>query len=532
MKHNSSEKGQALILIALAMIGLVGFSALTIDGGRSLSDRRNAQNAADSAALSAALAKINNQNYTTAAQNIANSNGYNTDADSTVVVNLCSDSGVTCEGLPSGADSSEYIRVRITSIVPTTFARVIGRSQVTNTVEAITRVQGSTAPSSTPSSSPSSSGSFFNGAAMVATKGGNNNQCFLMNGSADLYTHNSGIYVNCSGTQALFMNGGSDLQMDATGQVVGCYAYNGGASFDPIACIVNGGVSQTIDATTFEDVPTTQAPPTCGGVNGSASGTTTDRSINGTPPSVTINSGKTSTLSPGNFDSIMINGSGATAIFSEGTYCISGNFNLNGNSVMSGPNGRVVFVLQNQNIVLNGGSTIDFNDLEIYGNNSSFLLNGNAIFRADRMRIFFTGNGTFTVNGGSELSSDDAYFYLKTGNITWNGSSILDLQSPPQGDPFAGLLVHMPWNDATSGVIFNGGSNIHLTGTFLAPRRPVTFNGGVNFELHSQIIGYTYIVNGGGDVDIYFQADENYSPPNSGGNNNNSAPSATIELTK
>ena len=60
----------------------------------------------------------------------------------------------------------------------------------------------------------------------------------------------------------------------------------------------------------------------------------------------------------------------------------------------------------------------------------------------------------------------------------------------------------------------------------------MTFNGGVNFELHSQIIGYTYIVNGGGDVDIYFQADENYSPPNSSGNNNNNTPSATIELTK
>lgn len=531
MKHNSSEKGQALILIALAMIGLVGFSALAIDGGRSLSDRRHAQNAADSAALSAALAKVNNQNYTTAAQNIANSNGYNTDADSTVVINLCNDSGVTCEGLPSGADSSEYIRVRITSIVPTTFARVLGRNQVTNTVEAITRVQGSTSPPSTPSSSPSSSGTFFNGAAMVATRGGNVNQCFLMNGSADLYTHNSGIYVNCSGSQALFMNGGSDLQMDAMGQVVGCYAYNGGASFDPIACAANAGVSQTIDATTFADVPTTVSPPTCSS-NGSASGTTTDRSINGTPPSVTINSGKTSTLSPGNFNSIIVNGSGATAIFSPGIYCISGNFNLNGNSVMSGPSGRVIFVLQNQNIVLNGGSAIDFNDLEIYGNNSSFLLNGNAIFRADRLRIFFTGNGTFTVNGGSELSSADAYIYLKNGNLTWNGSSLLNLHAPPAGDPFAGLLVHMPWNSTTENITFNGGSNIHLTGTFLAPRRHITFNGGVNFELHSQIIGYEYTVNGGGDVDIYFQADENYSPPNSGGNNNNNAPGATIELIK
>ena len=433
-----------------------------------------------------------------------------------------------CEGLPAtGAIKSEYIRVRIHSFVPTTFARVLGKNKVENTVEAIVHAQGSTSLPSTPSSSPASSGSFFNGAAMVTTKGGNNNQCFLLNGSADLYTHNSGIYVNCSGSQALFINGGADLQMDAEGQVVGDFHTNGNASYDPITTGVNGGVSQTIDATTFEDVPTTQTPPTCSG-NGSISGT--GSSMYGT--NATINSGATGTFSPGNFGNITINGSGATGVFNPGVYCISGNFNLNGNSSMTGPSGRVVFVLQNQNIVMNGGSVIDFNDLEIYGNNSSFLLNGNAAFRADRMRIFLTGNGTFTVNGGSELSSDNAYFYLKTGNITWNGNSVLDLHAPPAGDPFAGLLVYMPWNSTTSGVIFNGGSNIHMTGTFLAPRRPVTFNGGVNFELHSQIIGYTYIVNGGGDVDIYFQADENYSPPNSSGNNNNNSPSATIELTK
>ena len=81
MKHHSSEKGQVLILVAFAVIGLIGFSALTIDGGRTLSDKRDAQNAADNAALSAALAKVNNQNYTTAAQNIANSNGYTNGVD-------------------------------------------------------------------------------------------------------------------------------------------------------------------------------------------------------------------------------------------------------------------------------------------------------------------------------------------------------------------------------------------------------------------------------------------------------------------
>ncbi len=53
-----SEKGQALILIVFGMVALIGFTALAVDGGRVFSDRRNAQNAADTAALAAALADI------------------------------------------------------------------------------------------------------------------------------------------------------------------------------------------------------------------------------------------------------------------------------------------------------------------------------------------------------------------------------------------------------------------------------------------------------------------------------------------
>ena len=55
MKKINSQRGQALILIALAVVGLVGFTALTIDGGLVLSDRRNAQNTADTSVLAAAL---------------------------------------------------------------------------------------------------------------------------------------------------------------------------------------------------------------------------------------------------------------------------------------------------------------------------------------------------------------------------------------------------------------------------------------------------------------------------------------------
>ena len=93
MKLNSQENGQALILVALAAVGLFAFAALAIDGSRVFSDRRHAQNAADTAVLAAALAKVRGQDYSAAALTRASSNGLGNNADSTVEVHLCSEAG-------------------------------------------------------------------------------------------------------------------------------------------------------------------------------------------------------------------------------------------------------------------------------------------------------------------------------------------------------------------------------------------------------------------------------------------------------
>lgn len=93
----SSEKGQALILIVAAIVGLVAMTAVAIDAGNSFSDRRHAQNAADTAALAAALAKIQAQSQSpaltpeeiqTALQNAAISRATSNDyPDSTLTIN-------------------------------------------------------------------------------------------------------------------------------------------------------------------------------------------------------------------------------------------------------------------------------------------------------------------------------------------------------------------------------------------------------------------------------------------------------------
>ncbi len=72
MKNNHIERGQALIVIALVAVALVGMVGLVVDGGRGFLDRRKAQNAADAAALASAYARIKrDQDMVTAAMAVA-----------------------------------------------------------------------------------------------------------------------------------------------------------------------------------------------------------------------------------------------------------------------------------------------------------------------------------------------------------------------------------------------------------------------------------------------------------------------------
>src|SRR5918992_3737147 len=53
---NRSERGISFVIFALAIVVLLGMVAVGIDGGRLYDERRQAQNAADHAALAAAFA--------------------------------------------------------------------------------------------------------------------------------------------------------------------------------------------------------------------------------------------------------------------------------------------------------------------------------------------------------------------------------------------------------------------------------------------------------------------------------------------
>jgi Putative Flp pilus-assembly TadE/G-like len=111
--NRRTEKGAAVILVALSLFVLVGFAALAIDGGLGFDQRRGTQNAADNAALAAAWEACNPRDSAGpdpvgSALAVAAQNGYD-DNDPEVVVTV------------NAIDATEY-EVIIQRVNDTTFA--------------------------------------------------------------------------------------------------------------------------------------------------------------------------------------------------------------------------------------------------------------------------------------------------------------------------------------------------------------------------------------------------------------------------
>jgi Flp pilus assembly protein TadG len=129
-KTHSSEKGQAIALMVLALTALIAIVALAVDGGRLYYAQRTAQNAADNASLAGALARCQDTSVTTAAFNSAAINGFNNDGTSnTVTVNSPPLSG------PNTGDW-EYVEVTVNSVQQPGFAQIIYSGSLETTVRA------------------------------------------------------------------------------------------------------------------------------------------------------------------------------------------------------------------------------------------------------------------------------------------------------------------------------------------------------------------------------------------------------------
>jgi len=79
------ERGQLLVVFAIALVAIVGTVGLVIDGGSTFVQRRAEQNVADAAAMAAGYAYLAGTDITVAAHTVAAANGYTHGVDNTTV---------------------------------------------------------------------------------------------------------------------------------------------------------------------------------------------------------------------------------------------------------------------------------------------------------------------------------------------------------------------------------------------------------------------------------------------------------------
>jgi len=193
MFSKSSEKGQALIVIALAAIVLFGITALVVDGSRSMEDRRHAQNAADTAAMAAALAYSRGNDLNLAATDRAESNGYDGINNNTVTITVVDTPAGIC---PAGTDGKD-ITVDIATQINTSIGKVIGQNVLHNYVSATARACGTYY------------GPPFNGNAIVAL--GPSGIGFDAHGNTSVSITGGGILSNSSGSPSAWCGGSAEV---------------------------------------------------------------------------------------------------------------------------------------------------------------------------------------------------------------------------------------------------------------------------------------------------------------------------------
>ena len=306
MRIKDFEKGQAIILLVLSMVGLLGFTALAIDGGLIYSDRRIAQNAADATALAGAERAGELLNGVVFggwfcpegdAEESARLNAFDNDFTISKVDDLNSvENGVAavCN------DAAHYVdvHVKLTTQTQTAFAHFVFSGVLKNTVEAVARVYGQIP--------------VGGGKALLAldkdcnppVKGG-----MEFKGNEEVNVVDGDVHSNCDMTFS-----GSTGLVDVTN---GDITYNddfGDQKGPPPAG------TQTVNPPPVgnsEYITVDIDPPVCtGSNNGDADGMVGGNTIN-----------------PGIYDDITVNASAEELTLNPGLYCINGKFKISGGQI-------------------------------------------------------------------------------------------------------------------------------------------------------------------------------------------------------
>lgn len=347
----AADRGGAVaVVVALLLPLMVGVGALAIETGLWFSERRDLQNAADSAALSGAFELTAGRKTTVMASALAD--GRRNAADAAFSVR---------NPPTSGPFTGSTAAVEVTATRPQTLllsALFLGDMQV--------------------------------GARAVARVGTLGDPCILalervessaaeFSGSADIVLRDCGVKANSSSAQALTVSGSSSLTAQFV-ETVGGYQVSGSGRLDVGSTMTNASAS----ADPFRSLPN----PPVGGCN------QTKYKENGT-----------ATLSPGVYCNGLDLGSQARVTLSPGIYVVNGgSVRINGGAQVSGT-GVTIFLT---------GSSGDYAQMDINGGAQVDLTAPNSgtyagvLFFQDRNA---PSGGDNKFNGGSSMRLNGALYF-------------------------------------------------------------------------------------------------------------------------
>lgn len=344
--YKRSERGQVLVLIVLAVVALLGFTALAVDGSMVYANRRQIQNSADAASLGgggrAAMILENmhvtdwtwtctltgvldaqNQARTVAAAR-AGDNGFVLNAND---LDLSDRHGITTQcGMDTSSGWPEKfidIRVMLTGDSDASFSQFVFKGPLRNSVEAITRVR------------PRTNAGF--GHAIVGLNpslcSGNSNGV-IVNGSLDVNVDGGGIFSNgcLSGT-------GTSSDVTVTNGSISYVSQfiPGNTNWNPNPA---AGSPMPLDAYDID-------PPDCSQVPNFGN------------PSNAFSTGASGYIPAGNYTRINMNGN--VTLQGGGLYCMNGDFDTGNVDVSITPSGGktgVTIYLKSGDFITGGNGSV------------------------------------------------------------------------------------------------------------------------------------------------------------------------------
>jgi len=454
-RHSGPKRtGKTLVLFALLLPLLLGMVGLAIDGGLLLAAYRQTQNAADTAALSAAYDLLNNLSAASAQTNGANYVQTNNNmAKATVTINVPPSSG-------PHAGSANFAEALVSYPYQTSFIQLLGvNTNQTIGARAVAGLEGS------------STGAGITTLQQSTTSGGGNVGITVSGGST--VTVNGAIVDNATTASALNVSGTVSATSVSVsgGSNAGSGTITSYTTGAPLSPSTNTGVNY-FDA--FANLP---VPTTSTGVN-----------PNGGYYGVVAVSGDVShTFSPGIYFNITVT-NGATVTFNPGIYTFAAGGSItvtNGATVTFNPG---IYVLAGGGLNVDNTSSVNGSGVMFYNTAKSYSAVPSAASPTPITRL-----NDEAAPGGLGALPNDRGVVNQYGSITINAGPGWNVNpSTNSGNTYSGILIFQDRSN-TQPITVSGGTSTNPIGTIYAPNTLVNVSSGS----FTQLIVGSLNVNGG-----------------------------------